>query len=417
MQPYVALGAGLAKAGEEVSLVGPAVFETLVSRGDLGFLPTSMDPIEGVRQQLDDGDVNLLQFAARSRRFLVPLLEELIQDCLEACQDADVIIYSSVGILGQKVGQVLGKPTVGAMYGPLLNATRYFPSSFLPTLCGKLRLAAEGEGVGEGLQRTYNRITYSLVQQTLWQYLRTPVNKALLNTRGLSPYSFSGPFQEICKHQEPVLNGWSRHVLPHPPDWGEHLPVTGYWFLDHAEDWEPPRGLQDFLGSGAAPVSIGFGSMSGSQTEELIEVVVRALELAGQRGVILSGWGGIGNYDLPDTIYQAEEVPHDWLLPRVAASVHHGGAGTTAASLRAGVPTLVVPFFADQFFWGARVAGLSAGPRPIPRGKVSADRLALAIRQMINDRQMRNRASSLGEDIRNEDGVNSAVEAFYSVVG
>ncbi len=167
------------------------------------------------------------------------------------------------------------------------------------------------------------------------------------------------------------------------------------------------------LSSDPAPVSVGFGSMSGGDPEELTYTLLGALKLTGQRGVFLTGWSGVSNADLPNEVLKVEEVPHGWLFPRVAAAVHHGGAGTTAASLRAGVPTVVVPFFADQSFWGARVAGLGVGPIPIPRRKLSAELLAGAIRQATTDVGMRKRARLLGEKICTEDGVVRAVEAFH----
>jgi UDP:flavonoid glycosyltransferase YjiC (YdhE family) len=224
-----------------------------------------------------------------------------------------------------------------------------------------------------------------------------------------------GPFGETRRHQAPILNGWSPRVLPHPPDWGSHLPVTGYWFLDHPEDWTPPDGLQDFLDSGPPPVSVGFGSMGGARSEELATSVLRALAKTGDRAVLVTSWGGLGNADLPDTVFKANEVPYDWLFPRVRAAVHHGGAGTTAASLRAGAPTVVVPFFTDQSFWGARVASLGVGAHPIPQAKLSADRLAAALEE-TRGAGMRERARVLGEKIRAEDGVARAVEAFHRFV-
>jgi sterol 3beta-glucosyltransferase len=217
----------------------------------------------------------------------------------------------------------------------------------------------------------------------------------------------------LPRAREPVLNGWSRHILPRPPDWAAWLEVTGYWFLDRPKDWQPPSGLADFIEAGPRPVSVGFGSMVGGGAEELTDTVVRALRRAGRRGVLVSGFGGFSNADLPDDLFKVEEVPYDWLFPRVAAAVHHGGAGTTALSLRAGTPTVVMPFFTDQSFWGARVAGLGAGPRPIPRAKLSTKRLAAAILQATTDARVGERARILGEKIRAEDGVARAVEAFH----
>lgn len=159
-------------------------------------------------------------------------------------------------------------------------------------------------------------------------------------------------------------------------------------------------------------MSVGFGSMNERDPERTTRTVVEALKLSGKRGILLTGWGGLSNADLPDDVFKAEEVPHDWLFPRVAAAVHHGGAGTTATSLRAGLPTVVLPFFAEQAMWGRRVAKLGAGPPPISRKELSAGRLADAIRVAADERTVRDRAAALGDRLRREDGVGNGVRAF-----
>ncbi len=188
--------------------------------------------------------------------------------------------------------------------------------------------------------------------------------------------------------------------------------VTGYWFLEHPGGWKPPRELVDFLESGSPPVYVGFGSMNKTDPEELTDIVLRALERTGRRGVLVTGWGGISNSALPDTVFAVDEVPHDWLFKRVEAAVHHGGAGTTAASLRAGIPTIVVPFFADQPFWGRRVAELGVGPEPIPRRSLTVGRLTNAIQRATADGDMKSKAAALGQRIRAENGTERAAEAF-----
>ena len=152
--------------------------------------------------------------------------------------------------------------------------------------------------------------------------------------------------------------------------------------------------------------------MTNREPAELARSVVHALALTGQRAVVLTGWGGLSAAELPREICAVDWVPFDWLFPRVAAVVHHGGAGTTAASLRAGVPTVIVPFFLDQYYWGRRVFELGAGTRPIPRKRLQADTLAAALQLATTDPNMRERAAALGERIRAEDGVERAVGTF-----
>ncbi len=188
--------------------------------------------------------------------------------------------------------------------------------------------------------------------------------------------------------------------------------MTGYWFLDPEEAWTPPADLAEFLQAGAPPIFIGFGSMSPRDPAAMMQVILQALARTQQRGIILSGWGGLHAADLPDAVYMLDSIPFSWLFPRVAAVVHHGGAGTTAAGLRAGVPSIIVPFFADQPFWGQRVADLGVGSQPIPRKQFTADRLAQAIEIAVTDQAMQQRAADLGAAIRSEDGIARAVEVI-----
>jgi len=226
---------------------------------------------------------------------------------------------------------------------------------------------------------------------------------------------FAGPYNSDCTRGLPILYGFSPTVIPAPSDWNENIHVTGYWFLDELDNWTPPPALTDFIESGSPPVYIGFGSMSNRKPEEMADLVVRALKQIDQRAILLSGWGGLSKTDLPDSIFMLDSIPHAWLFPRVAAAVHHGGAGTTAAGLRAGVPSVIVPFFGDQPFWGRRVADLGVGPGPISRQRLTAGRLATAIHQAVTEQEMRQRAAKLGEKIRGENGIARAVEIIARI--
>jgi UDP:flavonoid glycosyltransferase YjiC (YdhE family) len=190
--------------------------------------------------------------------------------------------------------------------------------------------------------------------------------------------------------------------------------MTGYWYLDTPRDFEPPRELDTFLNSGTPPVYIGYGSMIAGDPKETLELILQALSITKQRGIVESG-GGLLLVGSPDNLLKIGSVPHDWLFPRMAVVVHHGGAGTTATGIRAGVPSVAVPFIYDQPFWGRRLADLGVGTEPIPFRKLSVQRLANAISRAVSDQGMREKAARLGSLIRSEDGVNKAVGALNHI--
>ena len=212
------------------------------------------------------------------------------------------------------------------------------------------------------------------------------------------------------------MMGYSTKVLPPSANWHENIHVTGYWFLDEPEEWSPPPDLAEFLANGKPPVYIGFGSMANRDPEKNTQIVVDALVRSGERGLLSTGWGGLQNRSLPDTIFKIESCPHSWLFPRMKAIVHHGGAGTTAAAFRAGRPQIVVPFFADQPFWGKLTNQLGVGVKPLPNKTITVESLASAIQQVASHPEMQQKAIELGQTIRAEDGVNSAVKIIKKIM-
>jgi sterol 3beta-glucosyltransferase len=255
----------------------------------------------------------------------------------------------------------------------------------------------------------FNLLSWQLVLQMLWMGVGPVFDKARKKVLGLPGSSFNETYRPRSSKDCPIFYGFSPSVIPAPADWNEDIHVTGYWFLDPTEEWTPPPPLLDFLQAGPAPVYIGFGSMSSRNPEETADLVINALKKTGQRALLFSGWGGLQKEDLPDSVLMIEATPHAWLFPRVSAVVHHGGAGTTAAGLRAGVPSIVIPFNFDQPFWGQRVHQLGVGPKPIPRSKLTVDRLVQAIQETVTDKCMRQRAAELGSKIRADDGIANAV--------
>ena len=405
VQPFVALGLGLEQAGYQVRIATHSAYANFVGRYGLEFAAIGGgNPRELMERQsghawLKSGK-NPVAFMRGLQRVANETIWKSLTDTIEACRGTDAIIYSMLGASGYHVAEMLGVPSLFTLLQPL-SRTREFPAITVPAL-----------PLGGG----YNWLTHLVSEQVLWQMFRAPINRWRRELLNLKPMPFGGPFRRLYQKREPYIYGFSEFVVPRPRDWPDWHYTTGYWFLDGADDWSPPVGLLDFLSSGPKPIYVGFGSMSGRTARQLADVAIKAVTLAKQRAVLLGGWAQAHERVLPDHIYAIESAPHDWLFPRMAAVVHHGGAGTTAAGLRAGVPSVIVAFFADQPYWGRRVHALGVGPKPILRKELTAQRLADAITQAVTDEEMQRHAAALGEKIRAEDGVARAVETVSKYV-
>lgn len=247
-----------------------------------------------------------------------------------------------------------------------------------------------------------------------WQGLGDLVNRFRVKTLGLEPMSTLWAPGQLFRLKVPYTYLWSPGLIPKPPDWGPEIDIAGFVFLDLASSFEPPKELTDFLDDGGPPVYIGFGSIVVDDPEQFTSLVFDAVKMAGVRALVSKGWGGLGEGETPENIFMLGNTPHDWLFPRCSAVVHHGGAGTTAIGLKCGKPTMIVPFFGDQPFWGAMVARAGAGARePIPYKQLTAERLAEGIKRCLSP-EAKIAAKNLAKDIAEEgDGAKNAVESFH----
>lgn len=218
----------------------------------------------------------------------------------------------------------------------------------------------------------------------------------------------------------PILYGVSPSIVSKPKDWSRSVYMTGVWFLDRSEQYEPPVALTQFLEAGETPICVGFGSMTDSSSEALTKIVFDAIAKVKQRAIILSGWGGLGKIEIADhlqeQVFVIDSIPHSWLFSKVKAVVHHGGSGTTAAVCRAGLPSVVVPFFADQLGWAERSHQLGVSPKPIPRKQLAVESLAAAISIATSNSVMQQEAAQLGMKIRSENGVEQAVSIIHTML-
>ena len=405
VQPYIALGQGLKKAGHTVRFVTQQNFEELVRSYGLEFWP-----VRGSAQDLGASPEiwdlaekgSFIATLSRIQRSAELTINDWMEDGLAACQGIDLLISGTTAlIVGVSLAEKRHLPAIRAHVIPAAP-TRAFPSIlFPPTL--------------PSLGGTFNLIASQLILQFGWLGARSMLNRARKKILDLPPAAFA---EHLGRNKGfPTLYGFSPSVIPAPADWSAEDHVTGYWFLDPPAAWTPPADLLDFLQAGPPPVYIGFGSMGSRKPAETTDLVLQALAKTGQRAILLSGWGGLQNADFPETVFMIDSIPHAWLFSRVAAVAHHGGASTTAAGLRAGVPSIVIPFLGDQHFWGRRVHDLGVGPAPIPRSKLTVDRLAQAIQEAITNTTMRRRAAELGSKIQSEDGIANAAAIIQQMEG
>lgn len=399
VQPYVALGQGLRNAGHDVRFVTTEEFAPLAREHGLSVDAVSFSVqaalVERSAQRAVEGGGRLASFGAFARIARSGSIA-FARTALGSARDVDVMVGGlSALAVGQGISERTGVPFLPALNIPV-DATGAWPGALFP----HLRI---------GPRRLSHLASHRLTRLALQATIRAGADTARTDVLGLRPLPRVAGLAGLLPTSAPLLYGISPAILPPPDDWQPSRHVVGTWFLDAPEGWRPDAELEAFLAAGRPPVYLGFGSMGSHDPTATARLVLDAIRASGVRAVVHRGWARL----LPDApvpdVHVIESVPHAWLLPRMAAAVHHGGAGTTAASLRAGIPTVVVPFHGDQAFWGQRVHQLGAGPEPIPRTRLSAERLASALVVATTDTDLQRRAAEIGSRIRSEEGVRDAV--------
>ncbi|MER7128385.1 glycosyltransferase [Streptosporangium saharense] len=405
VQPYAALALALRWEGHEAILAAPAASATLAEPYGLAFAPVH----DGPNTLVDDPEVReaietnyrgvrgkriALQVMRRSK----PLLARVLEDAARVAEiGADVVVHAP-SIPGQHIAEKLGVPAVPALLQPVWVPTRAFRNPMLPV----------------PLPRALNRASYLpfglMLRFMGGKQLREDILR-LPRRKGAHDF-LRRPDGEPAT----VLQGFSPHVLPDGLDYPAWVHTTGFWFLPTPPGWEPSAELAAFLDEGAPPVYIGFGSMAGTDPHRLGQIVTQAVKLARVRAVVAAGWGGIRIENPPREMLLLDQAPHDWLFPRMAAVVHHGGSGTTGAALASGRPQVVCPFVADQLFWAERMHAAGVAPAPRPQRRLTAEDLAEAIRRAVTDRDIAERAGRLGRVVRTENGAAKVVDVLKGVL-
>ncbi|EFL29667.1 UDP-glucose:sterol glucosyltransferase [Streptomyces viridochromogenes DSM 40736] len=393
--PYTGLGAGLARSGYDVTLATHGLFEPLSAGSGVRFHATPVDPHAVLHSDHGRGlhaSTTGLGKLLRAVAMATSAAEEMTDSLVRAAHGADVVLAAgAVAPLGRAIAEGLKLPSLGLFLQPQ-HPTREFGAPML----GGRSLGFVGNHLG------------GLAVATAVDRVFTRALHRLRTRHGMTLRGAAAARRAHERARWPVLHGFSELVVPRPGDWRPGLEIAGYWWPYDTRAL--PGELEDFLAAGPAPVFVGLGSATVPDPGRLSGEIVRALRAAGLRGVIQQGWAGLAARD--DDVITVGDVPHAPLFPRMAAVVHHAGAGTTAAVLRAGVPTVPVPVQFDAGFWAARLVELGAAPCAVPLRRLTADTLAPALRRAVRNPAHRDSAQALARRLAEEDGVAPVLAAL-----
>lgn len=384
-QPYIALAQELQKLGKSVRIAGGKSFEDFIKGYGIDFYSLSadyqsvdIDPKLIRDAQSSDNPIKMLFTFNKMKKYVFGLTAEMFS----ACQGSELIVYHPGCTIGYFAGEKLGIPSILAAPFPM-HKTKEIASL-----------------IAYGKTKMPKSLSYILLQGMLWMAGKTGIIALFKENYGKLPDNFGNPLERVDKNH-PAIISCSNFVFPRPTDWNASIHQKGYWFVEESNDYTPSEELYDFLKKGEKPIYFGFGSVFDTKhKEETVKIIIDALHMVGQRGIIC-GMGDVEN--LPSNLLAINGIPHSWLFERVSLVCHHGGAGTTAAGFKAGVPSVIIPFSNDQFAWAHRAYDLGVGSTPIYRKKLTADRLASAIQYALNDNIIKN-AKTLGINIATENG-------------
>lgn len=390
VQPFVVLGKALAERGHEVSIAAAAGFAQMIAGAGLTHHNLPMD----LQQLLQEPEMRDALTGIRSKlkayRWASSLMNQQFDTLWQIGLDTapDLILHHFKSGIAPQIARKAGAISAPIMLQPGFAPTHDYPQF----LIASRSLGRWGNMATHRLIQWVMRVGTNMIVKRWQKTSRTDIGLPMDQLNGYNPHG--NAFR---------IHAYSKAIMPHPNEWPDSEIQTGYFFAE-PEPFQPPADLEAFLAAGPAPIYIGFGSMPGMDEEKLAAAVGGALSRSGQRAVVATGWGALRKLEANDNIHIIEAVPHTWLFPKVSAVVHHGGSGTTHEGLRWGRPTIVCPLFADQPFFGQRVADLGAGPPPIRQKHLTADKLASAL-EMALDGSAAVRAAEISEALNAEDAV------------
>ncbi len=402
VEPLAWLAKGFADAGHDVTFISDESAKPLIAPTGVPahFLPGNL------RERWSSGPappfwrgLNPYTMARALTEPYADVAASWAVEAVEVAAGSKLVIFSNATFgMGFAIAQRVRAIPCEASVFPA-RASRYLPSTLLPW-------------PGLPLPGGAWPLLHEGATRAGWLGSRDVINAV---RRALDLEVVSWPFgraQAMFRDALPALYGYSPTLVPPPPDWPKSIAVTGFWHRPSLVSWQPPPALASFLEAGPTPIYVGFGSMRDPRPEQVQDIVFRSIRRLGLRAVVGLGWGAMGAPSSSDDILVVKEVPHDWLFPRMAAVVCHGGSGTVGAAVRAGTMPVLVPYFGDQPFWGWALQRAGVSPRMVPRWRLSAGRLTAALRQATTDPAMRARVSEVSQQVRAENGVQRAVEVI-----
>lgn len=398
VQPFLPLSLGLMSRGHNVILAAPARFKSLVEEHGITFFSLAGDP-EELSRRMNEAGYNFFKLVKELMSHAVDIGAEMMRQTDEACRDADIIIHTFAHTIGaHTLAREKNIPDIHVQTFPIFTTTGDYPNISLPNLGN----------------RFLNRLTH-IASLRITELTSSLGFEQVRRRAGLPKRKFYSPFKDYPPRlRTPILCAWSPSLIPPSSDWSPRVHVTGYYFFPIDDSYTPPNELKEFLELGNPPICVSFGSMVNKNAEKIDEIIREALKRTNNRGVILSGWGSAKHKSTNELLY-LESAPHDWLLLKCKMLIHHGGAGTTSAGLRAGIPQVVVPFTADQPFWGSRVHAIGVAPKPIRVNQLSVEKMVSAIAES-ESKLLLERAQFTGQEVRGEAGVMSAIILIESYV-
>ena len=392
VRPLMLIGRELKSRGHEVTLTAFSRFEKPVTAFGLNFHPLS-GSVEKMMESIMEPDTNGVSYLPRLWKGVKESAPGMLEDMLDSCRDADAMVCNFFGSVYYSIAEKYDIPCVQLQLFPM-DPTGDVPIS-----------AVRNQRLGS----LFNKSTYKA-----GYYIIGTIEKHILGEwrrdNGLTDRRPAvRPDYRVGSHEIPVIYPISPCIFPRPEDWSEHVHMSGFCFDESPVEYDPPRELTGFLSAGERPVYVGFGSMNSGDMNKLLSIVLRAVHAAGVRAVISAGWYGRKLKSSRSVLF-VDDVPHDWLFPRISAVVHHGGAGTTASGLRYGKPTLVIPFAGDQTFWGNQVYRAGCGPKPVPRANLTVRRLTKSLLDLKSTSSFYENARRISDQLGREHGVRVAAD-------